>query len=561
MPKKSKPLKTKSTSYIFIAGGVMSSVGKGVASASIAKLLQARGFKVTAMKIDPYVNVDAGNMNPTEHGEVFVLNDGTECDQDMGSYERYLNINLSRINYITTGSVYLSVITKERNLSYGGRCVHVVPDIPLEVISRIENAGKVANADVVLIEIGGTIGDYQNVLFLEAVRILKFKKPKQVLLALVSYVPSLGSGGNELKTKPTQHAVQNLNAVGLHPDIILARASVPLDNKRKEKLEFMCSLEKGSVISAPDVENVYQVPLNFEREGLGNFITHKLSLPNRKPKLEFWKKFVRKQTNAAKTINIAVVGKYFGTGSFTLHDSYISVIESIKHACTELRVIPKLTWIDSQEVENRGARLVLGKFSGIVVPGGFGSRGTEGMIKSIEYARTHNIPYFGLCYGMQMATIEFARNVLGLKDANTTEVNKNTKHPVIHIMPDQEKKLLNKDYGASMRLGGWDCQLIRGTKTEKAYLTTKWIAKSGKALIIERHRHRYEFNNQYREQLTKAGLIIAGTSPDGQLVEIIELPKHPFFVGVQFHPEFMSHPLKPHPLFLEFVKVAARNIK
>lgn len=538
----------------------MSSVGKGVASASIAKIMQARGFKVTAMKIDPYVNVDAGNMNPTEHGEVFVLDDGTECDQDMGSYERYLHVQLQRDDYMTTGSVYLSVINRERNLEFGGRCVHVVPDIPLEVLGRIIRAVVRNNSDIVVIEIGGTVGDYQNVLFLEAVRILKFKQPHDVLLALVSYVPSLGgAGGNELKTKPTQHAVQNLNSVGVHPDVILARSKVPLDDKRKEKLEFMCSLEQGSVVSAPDVQSIYDVPLQYERDGLGETILRKLQLKPRKPNFSDWHKFLRMGSSVKQKIKIAMVGKYFGTGAFVLHDSYISVIEAVKHAGVYSRVSVSLEWVSSADIERLGAARALRGYAGIVVPGGFGSRGTEGMIEAIKYARTQGVPYLGLCYGMQMAAIEFARNVTGLKGANTTEIDKKTSHPIIAIMPDQEKKLLKREYGASMRLGGWDCVLVRGSVAEKAYSKAGWVKATGKALIRERHRHRYEFNNAYREQLEKAGLRISGTSPDGKLVEVIELPKHPFFVGTQYHPEFLSSPLKPHPLFSAFIKAAIRK--
>lgn len=540
----------------------MSSVGKGVASASIAKIMQARGFKVTAMKVDPYVNVDAGNMNPTEHGEVFVLDDGTECDQDMGSYERFLNTQLYKDDYMTTGSVYLSVINRERNLEFGGRCVHVVPDIPLEVLARIQRAAVKTDSDIVIIEIGGTVGDYQNVLFLEAVRILRFKQSHDVLLALVSYVPSLGgAGGNELKTKPTQHAVQNLNAVGVHPDIILARSKVPLDDKRKEKLEFMCSLEEGSVVSAPDVKSIYDVPLQYERDGLGETISHKLQLKQKKPNFGEWQKFIRLSNTTTQKLKIAMVGKYFGTGAFVLHDSYISVIEALKHAGIHNHADIVIDWVSSTDIEHRGAARALKGYAGIVVPGGFGSRGTEGMIESIAYARAHNIPYFGLCYGMQMAAIEYARNVAGLKKANSTEIDKKTPYPIIGIMPDQEKKLLNREYGASMRLGGWDCLLVRGSVAEKAYSKSGWVKATGKPLIRERHRHRYEFNNAYREQLEKAGLRISGTSPDGKLVEVIELPKHPFFVGTQYHPEFLSSPLKPHPLFSAFIKAALQSEK
>ncbi len=541
----------------------MSSVGKGVAAASLCTLLQSHGRKVTAVKIDPYVNVDAGTMNPTEHGEVFVLDDGTECDQDMGSYQRFLGVRLSKTNYMTTGSIYLSVITKERNLGYQGQCVNVVPDIPLAVIERIRAAAAEAKADTVVIEIGGTVGDYQNVLFLEAVRILKFTNPQDVVLGLVSLVPGLGSGGNELKTKPTQHAIKNLNAIGLQPDFVLARAKVPLDDKRKEKLAFTCSLDPKGIISAPDVGSIYDVPLNFEREGLSALVLQKLGIANRKkPDLKAWKSFVGGIAAARKEVKIAVVGKYFGTGSFVLHDSYISVIESLKHAASAAQVKVSLDWISSTDIEEKGAAKVLHGHAGIVVPGGFGGRGTEGMIRAIEYARVKKVPYLGLCYGMQMATIEFARHVAKLADATTTEINPKAKHPVIHIMPEQEKKLKKLDYGASMRLGGWDCLLQSGTVAHEAYTASGWVPKkAAKPIIRERHRHRYEFNNEYRELLERKGLVVSGTSPDGGLVEIVELENHPFFVATQFHPEFLSWPLRPHPLFAKFVATAAKRNK
>ncbi len=538
----------------------MSSVGKGVAAASLCKLLQAHGRKVTASKIDPYVNVDAGTMNPTEHGEVFVLDDGTECDQDMGNYERFLGVRLSKKNYMTTGSIYLSVITQERNLAYKGQCVNVVPDIPLAVLERIREGARESGADTVVVEIGGTVGDYQNVLFLEAVRILKFTHPEDVVLGLVSLVPGLGTGGNELKTKPTQHAVKNLNAIGLQPDFLLARAKTPLDDKRKEKLGFMCSLNPKGIISAPNVDSIYDVPLNLEAEGLTGLILERLGLhPKPKPALLEWKTFVRRVHTPTKTARIAIVGKYFDTGSFVLQDSYISVIEALKHAGAASRISVQLDWISSADVEKKGAAAMLRKYDGIVVPGGFGSRGTEGMIKTIEYARTKQVPYLGLCYGMQMATIEFARNVAGLKGATTTEIDKKTKYPVIHIMPEQEQMLRERNYGGTMRLGGWDCVLEEGSKAHKAYAAQGWLPKRGKATIRERHRHRYEFNNEYREQLRKAGLRVSGTSPDGALVEVIELPGHPYFIASQFHPEFLSWPLRPHPLFCGFVQAASKK--
>ena len=556
-------MKKKSTKYIFVVGGVMSGVGKGVASASISKILQSRGIEVTALKIDPYVNVDAGTMNPTEHGEVFVLDDGMECDQDMGNYERFLDRDLTRTNYMTTGSVYLSVIQKERNLEFGGKQVEVVPRIPLEIIKRINEAAEKAQAEVAVTEIGGTVGEYENILFLEAVRMLKIKNPHDVVLVLVSYVPALGAGGNELKTKPTQHAVRSLNAVGLNPDIILARAHIPMDEKRKEKIEFMCSLEKGDVISAPNVENIYEVPINFENDGLGDRIFKKLNISPSKKDMKEWRAMVAKMKNATKIIRIGIVGKYFGTGEFVLEDSYISVIESVKHASCVVGCRPEIVWLNSEQFEKPACQSAggdlkslkdLNKFDGIIVPGGFGSRGIEGKIAVAEYCRTHKIPYFGLCYGMQIATIEFARNVLGLKDAHTTEIDSTTKNPVIDVMPEQKKNLKEKNFGATMRLGAYPAILKNGSLASVAYGVSK---------ISERHRHRYEVNPEYVEKLEKAGLVFSGTSPDGRLMEIAELPrsKHPFFLGTQFHPELKSRPLNPHPLFVAFIKACVSKKK
>ena len=539
--------------YIFVVGGVMSGVGKGIASASIAKILQARGLEVTALKIDPYVNVDAGTMNPTEHGEVFVLDDGTECDQDMGNYERFLNRNLSKSNYMTTGSIYLSVIKKERNLEYGGKQVEVVPRIPLEVIDRIDKAAARTKAEVAIIEIGGTVGEYENILFLESVRMLKLKKPRDVAVVLVSFLPSLGAGGTELKTKPTQHAVRSLNSVGIHPDIILARAPVPLDRKRKNKIEFMCSLEKGDVISAPDVKSIYEVPMNFEKDKLGDRILSKLSLKSKRRDFKDWGRFVSTIRTAKKSVKIGIVGKYFGSGNFVLTDSYISVIEAVKHAAYFFKAKPEIEWIDSNDYERSPKKLQeLSRYDGIVVPGGFGSRGVEGKMNAIRYCREHKIPYLGLCYGMQLAVIEFARDVLGLKDAHTTEVDPKTKNPVIYIMPEQKSNIAEKKYGATMRLGSYPAVLKKGTIAQRAY---------DKNSISERHRHRYEVNPDYISKFEKKGLIFSGISPDRRLMEIVELPQnqHPFFVGTQFHPEFKSRPLVPHPLFREFVKAAIKK--
>lgn len=557
--KKSK----KVCKYVFVVGGVISGVGKGITSSSIGKILQDKGLTVTALKIDPYVNIDAGTMNPTEHGEVFVTNDGDETDQDMGNYERFLNIDLTSINYMTTGRVYQSVINRERNLEYGGQCVQVVPHVPMEVVRRIKHAVSVANADVALIEVGGTVGEYENILFLEAARIMKLETPKDVAFVMVSYLP-IPSKIGEMKTKPTQHAVRILNASGIQPDIIVARAQLPLDKKRKEKIAFFCNVPTNQIISAPDIESVYDVPMNFEKEGLSKALFSILNLPNKTGFVSAHKKWLDfaknvhnlSNTNSAKNIvNIAVIGKYFDTGDFTLSDSYLSVIEAIKYSAYALGKKPVLTWLSSTNFENNKSKLKdLKKYDGIVVPGGFGSRGIEGKILAIEYARKNKIPYFGLCYGMQLMVIEYARNVLGLRDANTTEVNKKTKNNVVDIMQNQKNNIAKSTLGGSMRLGAYDCVITKGSVAYNAY---------NKSKISERHRHRYEVNNAFVPELEKAGLVFSGKSPNGDLCEIAELPqiKHPFFVGVQFHPEFMARPLAPHPLFMAFIKAATKKPK
>ena len=547
--------KTKRAKYIFVVGGVMSGVGKGITAASIGKILQSRGFEVTAVKIDPYVNVDAGTMNPTEHGEVFVLDDGMECDQDMGNYERFLDKNLTRANYMTTGSIYLSVIQKERNLEYGGKQVEVVPRVPLEVIDRIERAARENKAQIVITEIGGTVGEYENILFLEAVRMMKLKNPNDVALVLVSFIPALGAGGNELKTKPTQHAVRDLNSVGLQPDIIFGRADVPLDQKRKEKIEFTCGVKKGDVISAPNASSIYDVPLNFEKDNLSEKILEKLGLTSRRHDLREWRKLSATIKKSHREIKIGVVGKYFSAGDFVLTDSYVSVLEAIKHSGAAVKVKPVIEWIESEQFERDPASVrQLAKYDGIIVPGGFGSRGVEGKIAAIKYIREHKIPYLGLCYGMQLATVEFARHKAGLRGAHTTEINPRTPYPVIDIMPDQKKNMAEKNFGATMRLGAYPAAIEEKTVAFGAY---------GKHLISERHRHRYEVNPKYIEALKSHGLVFSGFSPDRRLMEIMELPKsvHPFFMGTQFHPELKSRPLAPHPVFRAFMKAAAERGK
>ena len=535
--------------YIFVAGGVMSGIGKGVATASIGRILKSKGFKVTAIKIDPYINVDAGTMNPIEHGEVFVTDDGTECDQDVGNYERFLDENIYDDNYITTGRVYQAVINRERNLEYNGRCVEVVPDIPNEVISRIKKAARKNKADFVLIEIGGTVGEYQNMLFLEAARIMRISHQKDVLFILVSYLPIPKLIG-EMKTKPTQYAVRSLNSVGIQPDIILARAAVPLDEPRKRKISIFCNVLPQNIISAPDIESIYEIPINFEKENLSRRILEYFDLKPKKNDLKDWKELVKTMKRNGKTVKIGMVGKYFETGNFTLMDSYISVIEAIKHASFYNKRKPEIFWLSAEKYEkNPNSLKELKNYDGIIVPGGFGSRGIEGKIKAIEFCRKNKIPYLGLCLGMQLAVIEFARNICKIKDAYSTEFSKKCQ-PVIDVMEEQKALLKEKKYGGTMRLGAYKCKLTPKTISFRAY---------GKRIISERHRHRYELNNTFRDILQQKGLKIAGINPAKDLVEIIEIENHPFFVATQFHPEFKSRPLKPHPLFREFVRACIKK--
>ncbi len=561
LQEKNKEEKNSQCKYIFVIGGVISGVGKGITASSIARILSDRGQKVTSVKIDPYINMDAGTMNPTEHGEVFVLNDGYETDQDMGNYERFLDIDLPNDNYMTTGRVYQSVINRERNLKYEGACVQVVPHIPLEVIRRIKKARDNVKANVVIIEIGGTVGEYENILFLEAARIMKLREPGSVFFVMVSYLP-IPSNVGEMKTKPTQHAVRTLNSSGIQPDIIIARSKLKLDKKRKEKISLFCNIPLDHIISAPDVDSIYDIPVNFEKEGLGDMICNTVGMtcaPAINKGSIKWKKFAASAHIKDKKLEIAVVGKYFKTGDFTLADSYISVIEAIKYSAYLNKSKPVLTWISAIDFEkNPKAINKLSKYDGIIIPGGFGSRGIKGMLKVVQYARTHKIPYFGLCYGMQLLVIEYARNVLGLKDANTREINPKAKDIVIDVMEDQKEKIKNKKMGGTMRLGAYPAVLKRGTVAEKAYSIS---SKKKISNISERHRHRYEVNNNYRESLEKAGLIFSGVSPDKRLCEIAELPqsKHPFFLGTQFHPEFNARPLHPHPLFTAFIKACLKK--
>lgn len=539
--------------FIFVIGGVMSGVGKGIATSSIGKILQDKGYKVNPVKIDPYLNVDAGTMNPTEHGEVFVLDSGLETDQDMGNYERFLEMDLTPEDYMTSGMVYKHVIDKERSLGYKGKFVEAMPHVTDEITRRIKRSAEVNGSDISLVEIGGTVGDYQNILFIEAARTLKLKNPGDVFFILVSYLPVPGTIG-EMKTRPTQNAVHQLNSYGVQPDMIIARGEYPLDKKRKEKIAIWCNVREDHVISAPDVESVYDVPINFEKDELGDIILKSLNLkPKSRNGLVEWHKFVAKTKRAKKEVNVAVIGKYFETGDFVLSDAYISVIESIKYSAYHAGAKAKLDWLPSKRYEDDPKRVKeLEKYDGVIVPGGFGETGIEGKINVIKYCRENKIPYFGLCYGMQLMVVEYARHVAGLKGAHTTEINREAPFPVIDIMEDQKKKMEEQNYGATMRLGAYEAHLKPNTIARKAY---------GKPTISERHRHRYEVNPKYIAEIEKAGLVFSGTSPDKTLMEIAELPadKHPFFLGTQFHPEFKARPLHPHPLFTEFIKASIKR--
>ena len=535
----------KDLKYIFVSGGVISGVGKGTITASLARLLEDLGYRVAPVKIDMYLNIDAGTIRPQEHGEVFVLDDGLECDQDLGNYERFLGRSLGRVNYMTAGQVYFSVIQRERAFGYNGEDIEAIPHLTDEIISRIKAAGNSCNADIVIIELGGTVGEYQNGIFFEASRLIEEEDPTRVIHIHVAYLPIPPSLG-EMKTKPVQQSVMLLNSMGIQPDFVVIRSSVKLDDIRRKKIAMYCNIPMDAVIDSPDIDTIYKVPLVLASQNVEKQIIKKLNLKGRDKKHAKWENLVDHITIAQskEPIKIGIIGKYFKIGSFSLGDVYISVLESLKHAGWFFNRNIDIEWINGEDIENNNFEQ-LNLIKGMVVPGGFGSRAVEGILDAIKFARTKKVPYLGLCYGMQLATIEFARNVCGLADANTTEIDPDTQYPVIHIMPDQEKKLLLNDYGGSMRLGAYPACIKKGTTAYRAYK---------KENINERHRHRYEFNNEYRTILQQNGLTISGTSPDEHIAEIIEITDHPFFLASQFHPEFKSDPLEPHPLFREFIK-------
>lgn len=526
----------------------MSGVGKGIAVSSIGLLLKQRGLEVNLVKIDPYLNVDAGTMNPTEHGETFVLRSGLETDQDMGNYERFLGRDLGSEDYMTSGMVYQTVIENERALKYGGKCVEAIPHVRDEILRRIEAAAAHNGSQVSVIEIGGTVGDFQNALFIDAARVMKMRHPADVAFVMVSYLPVPGTLG-EMKTKPTQSAVRELNSYGVQPDFIIARSTGSMDERRKEKLAVSCNVLPEHIISAPDVESIYDVPLNFEKDEFGDALTEYLSLPKKRADLKEWEEFVKRLKITEPEVKIGIVGKYFDTGDFVLSDAYLSVIEAIKFSGAKAGVKPKIAWINAKDFQNGEGVEKLKEYDGIIVPGGFGETGIEGKINAIRYAREHKIPYLGLCYGMQLAVIEYARHVLNIDGAHTVEINPATAHPIVDVMPEQKDLIAEGNFGGTMRLGVYTAELAKGTIAREAY---------GKDKVEERHRHRYEINPDYIEQLEKGGIVFSGKSPDGILMEIAELPKdvHPFFLGTQFHPELQARPLSPHPLFTEFLTAA-----
>ncbi len=529
------------TKYIFVTGGVVSGLGKGITAASLGRLLKARGYNVTIQKFDPYINIDPGTMSPYQHGEVFVTEDGAETDLDLGHYERFIDENLTVNSNITTGKIYWSVLNKERKGEYLGATVQVIPHITNEIKERVYRAGRASQSDIVITEIGGTVGDIESHPFLEAIRQVAREIGKENCLFIhVTLIPYLSKGG-EMKTKPTQHSVKELLSIGIQPDIIVCRTEYEMSQDMRDKLALFCNVEEKCIIQNLDAESLYEIPLMLEDEGLANETCRKLGIENRKPDLCEWKELVAKEKEIRKKVDIALVGKYV-----ELHDAYLSIVESLYHGGIYHSADVNIKWVNAEELTDDNAEELLHDCQGILVPGGFGDRGLDGKIAAIRFARERKVPFFGICLGMQCAVIEFAKDVMGWEDAFTAEVKPDTTHPVIDIMPEQ-KDIDN--LGGTMRLGAYPCKVAKDSFTYGAY---------GEDLIYERHRHRYEFNNQYRKEFIQAGLQITGLSPDEKLVEIVELKDHPWFVGVQFHPEFKSRPNRPHPLFRDFVGAALK---
>lgn len=527
------------TKYIFVTGGVVSSLGKGITAASLGRLLKNRGLKVTIQKFDPYINVDPGTMSPYQHGEVFVTDDGAETDLDLGHYERFIDINLSKNSNVTTGKVYSSVITKERRGEYLGGTVQVIPHITNEIKDRVFRAGREAQSDVVITEIGGTVGDIESLPFLEAIRQIKSDIGREnVMYIHVTLIPYLKAAG-EVKTKPTQHSVKELRSIGIQPNVIVCRTEHPLSEDMKRKIAQFCDVEAGAVIENCDADTLYEVPLMLREQGLDDIVVNHLKLNANPPVMTEWEAMVEKIKQLKHKTEIAIVGKYVA-----LHDAYLSIVEALSHAGFDCNSEVNIRWVNAEDVYESNVEELLGGVQGILVPGGFGDRGIEGKIMATKYARENKIPFFGICLGMQTAVVEFARHVCALDGANSSEINPTTSYPVIDLLPEQKDI---EDLGGTMRLGLYPCKIVQGSLAESCY---------NDELVYERHRHRYEFNNAYRDLVEAAGLKITGTSPDGRLVEMIELPDHPWFLAVQFHPEFTSRPNRPQPLFREFVKAA-----
>jgi len=549
------------TKYIFVSGGVISGIGKGTTAASIGLLLKATGYKVSPLKFENYLNIDAGTINPIEHGDTFLCEDGTETDMDIGTYEKFLNEDMGKNNFVTMGQIYKTVIDKERRFEYHGEDVEAMPHITDEITGRINHLAFESKADIVIIELGGTAGEYQNVFYYEASRMMTLKNPGDVLHIHVSYVPTPNHLG-EPKTKPTQLSVRTLNSMGIQPDFIVARSEKYLDQRRRDRFALFCNMHPEDIISNPDLRSAYEIPMMLHEQNLDKKILQKLHLPVRTPKLQEWEKFVQK-VNAKnnKQIEIAIVGKYFGTGDYQLRDSYAALFDAISHASYSLGVETKTRWINAEKIEKEGLDKLIGKPQGIIVPIGWGERGSEGMILAASYARKNKIPYLGLCYGMQLAVIAYARDVLGFKDADTTENNEKTGHPVIHLIPSQKELMKRRAYGGTMRLGAWEARIKKGTRAYELYDKYNDFIDKEKGLTSERHRHRYEFNDKYTKDFEKKGLTISARSVVENLVEIIELPKevHPFYLGTQGHPEYKSRPLNPHPIFLGFIEACKKQ--
>ena len=561
--KKNSPQDNQPSKYIFVSGGVLSGLGKGATAAALGALLKTHGYKVTNIKCENYLNLDSGNINPIEHGDVFLCEDGLEADLDLGTYERFLDTEVGNENFTTMGQIYSTVIENTKNLKFNGVTVDAIPYIPEEVIKRIKKIGE--KNDIVLIELGGTAGEYQNVIYYEAYRIMKLRYPKDVAHIPVTYFPK-PSHINELKSKPTQLSVRQLNSMGIQPDFIVGRAEAPIDQKRKAKVAYYCNLDIDDVISNPDLKTVYEIPLVFAQQDFDKKVLKKLYLPEGKRDLSGWKQLVKKiKSKRSQPVTIGIIAKYIATGDYELKDSYMSLLESLNIASWHTDINLKVKFINAEKLEkkDKNALKKLKSIDGVIVPIGWGDRGVEGKINAIQYARENKVPYLGLCYGMQLASVEFARNIVGLKNAHTTEVDPDTPHPIIHDIPFSEKYQRIKGDGASMRLGAYDCVLKPKTLVYQIYDKHSAFKDKSKNLISERHRHRYEFNNEYRKVLEDHGFVISGTSPDDFFVEMIELPKkmHPFFLATQAHPEYKSRPMKPHPIFVEYLKAVVREKK